>query len=313
MLAESHPRMVLTQQHLRVRLPERSSVQMVCVDAEWEKIERESSENPDVMISSEHLAYVCYTSGSTGKPKGVSVPHRAVVRLVKQNNYARLGAEEVMLQMSPLAFDVSTLEIWGSLLNGARLVVMKPGPQSAEEIGQALTEYGVTMLWLTAGLLPVMVDAQIEKLKQVRQLLAGGDVLSVTHVNRYLETMKDDGVLINGYGPTENTTFTSCHAMKKGDVIKGSVPIGRPIRNTQIYVLDEYLNPVPVGVVGELYLGGVGLARGYHNQPELTAQSFIPNPFSAEPGTRLGHPLRWTLSNSFAFGGSNAALVLGRE
>src|SRR2546430_9819646 len=115
----------------------------------------------------EHLAYVSYTSGSTGKPKGVSVPHRAVARLVKSNDYARLGTEEVILQFAPVAFDASTFEIWGSLLNGGRLVLMPPGPSSTEEIGRALVEYGVTTLWLTAGLFHLMVDEQLEKLKKV--------------------------------------------------------------------------------------------------------------------------------------------------
>jgi aspartate racemase len=219
MLGEARAGVVLTQQHLRELLPESPSVQLLCVDAEWESIAGESNENLGVDVSCEQLAYVSYTSGSTGKPKGVSVPHRAVVRLVKGNDYARLGADEVVLQFAPLAFDASTLEIWGSLLNGGRLVVMEPGPHSTEEIGQALLDYQVTTLWLTAGLFQVMVDEQLEKLKQVRQVLAGGDVLSVGHVNRYLAAIEQEAVLINGYGPTENTTFTCCHQMRKGEVI----------------------------------------------------------------------------------------------
>ncbi|HEV3316175.1 MAG TPA: amino acid adenylation domain-containing protein [Candidatus Angelobacter sp.] len=286
MLGECRVRVALTQYHLRELLPESPSVQLLCVDAEWESIAGESNENLGMEVSGEQLGYVSYTSGSTGRPKGVSVPHRAVVRLVKGNNYAGLGAEEVMLQFAPLAFDASTLEIWGSLLNGGRLAVMGPGPRSTEEIGQALVDYGVTTLWLTAGLFQVMVDEQLERLKQVRQVLAGGDVLSVGHVNRYLAAMEEGAVLINGYGPTENTTFTCCHQMRKGEVIGAKVPIGRPIGNTQVYVLDEEMQPVAVGVMGELYMGGEGLGRGYENDMGLTAEKFIPHLYG-KAGERL--------------------------
>jgi amino acid adenylation domain-containing protein/non-ribosomal peptide synthase protein (TIGR01720 family) len=295
MLKESQARLVLTQQRLLERLPDGMPVQVVCVDEKWDEIARESTSDPKMQVSGDHLAYVSYTSGSTGKPKGVSVPHRAVVRLVRDNDYARLGADEVFLQLAPLAFDASTFEIWGALLNGGRLAVMAPGPQSAEEIGQALRKYGVTTLWLTAGLFHIMVDEELEKLKQVRQVLAGGDVLSVVHVNRYLAQMNEGALLINGYGPTENTTFTCCHTMKKGESVEGTVPVGRPIGNTQVYVLNEDMQPVAVGAMGELYAGGEGLARGYENDPTLTAEKFVPHPYGAggERLYRTGDQVRW--------------------
>ena len=286
MLDESRAHLVLTQQCLRDLLPETAPAEIVCVDEQWRSIAGESAENLSGAFSGEHLAYVSYTSGSTGRPKGVSVPHQAVVRLVKNNDCALLGEDETILQLAPLAFDASTLEIWGSLLNGGRLVVMEPGPQPAEEIGRALLDHRVTTLWLTAGLFQVMVDEQLDKLKQTRQLLAGGDVLSVAHVNRYLAAIGEGGALINGYGPTENTTFTCCHRMVKGEAVKGAVPIGRPIANTQVYVLDEEMHPAPVGVAGELYIGGDGLARGYEHDPELTAERFVPHPFGKK-GERL--------------------------
>ena len=286
MLADSRLSIILTQQNLRERLSQNSKVRVISLDEEWESVAAEIRENPRVEISGKHLAYVSYTSGSTGKPKGVSVPHRGVVRLVKNNDCAHLEAGEVILQFAPLAFDASTLEIWGSLLNGGRLVIMPPGPRSAEEIAQALVEHRVTTLWLTAGLFHLMVDEQLEKLAQVRQLLAGGDVLSVHHVMRYLEAMPPDGVLINGYGPTENTTFTCCDTLRKGDTVQGTVPIGRPIRNTQVFVLNQDMQPVAVGVAGELYIGGAGLARGYEGDAALTAEKFVPHPYG-QAGERL--------------------------
>ncbi|HVF48754.1 MAG TPA: amino acid adenylation domain-containing protein, partial [Pyrinomonadaceae bacterium] len=286
MLEDAQVPVLLTQESLLDSLPAHWG-QVVCLDSDWESIEGSGDENPRVEVNPENLAYVIYTSGSTGKAKGVSVPHRAVVRLVKETNYAEFGAEEVFLQLAPISFDASTFEIWGSLLNGARLALMPPQSPSLEEIGAALGRYGVTTLWLTAGLFNLMTDERPEDLKQLRQLLAGGDVLSPSHVSKYLSGCDDNRRLINGYGPTEGTTFTCCHTMTRESEIDASVPIGTPLANTQVYVLDARMQLVPAGVVGNLYIGGDGLSRGYLNRPELTAEKFTPNPFSAEPGTRL--------------------------
>jgi amino acid adenylation domain-containing protein len=285
MMDDAQVSVLLTQAHLADLLAGRQ-VSLICLDTEWKKIARESESNPINGTTALNLAYVTYTSGSTGRPKGVCVPHRGVVRLVKRTNYVRLDAEETLLQFAPIAFDASTFEIWGALLNGARLAIMASAKPSLKELGTALRRYGVTTLWLTANLFQLMVDEQLEDLKTLRQLLAGGDVLPVPQVRRVLE--EAPGVtLINGYGPTENTTFTCCHPMTEQSAVGASVSIGRPISNTQIYLLDRHLQPVPVNLPAQLYIGGDGLARGYLNRPELTAQKFIPHPFSQSPGARL--------------------------
>ncbi|MEO7327231.1 MAG: amino acid adenylation domain-containing protein, partial [Minicystis sp.] len=231
------------------------------------------------------LAYLMYTSGSTGKPKGVCVPHRAVVRLVQATNYASFGADEVFLQLAPLAFDASTLELWGPLLNGGRLVVFPAERPSPETIGAVIREQGVSTMWLTAGLFNAMIDAYPEGLSTLRQLLIGGEALSVPHVEKGLRLLP--GVkLTNGYGPTEGTTFSCCHLIRVED-LAGSIPIGRPISNTVVYVLDGSRSLVPIGVPGELYIGGDGLSLGYLKRPELTAERFVADPFSTEPGAML--------------------------
>jgi amino acid adenylation domain-containing protein len=252
---------------------------VLCVDTEWSRIAAEPDTAPACEVTPERLAYVSYTSGSTGQPKGVCVPHRGVVRLVRNTNYATLGPDEVILQFAPIAFDASTFEIWGALLNGGHLVVYPPGLTSLAELGEFIERHRVTTLWLTAGLFHQMVEEQLGRLRNVRQLLAGGDVLSPTHVARVLQQLPGTR-LINGYGPTENTTFTCCHSIVAPPTAGRSVPIGRPIANTQVYILDRNLQPVPVGVPGELYAGGDGLARGYLNRPDLTAERFIPNPLA---------------------------------
>jgi non-ribosomal peptide synthetase component F len=210
---------------------------MTCLELGSDWFESEAGEwtTPESGASAESMAYVIYTSGSTGQPKGVAVPHRGVVRLVQQSNYVTLDETEVVLQMAPVSFDASTFEIWGALLNGARLVVMKAGRPSLGEIAATVAEQGVSTMWLTAGLFQVMAAEQLESLREVKQLLAGGDVLGVRAVQAVLDGAgRGERVLINGYGPTENTTFSCCHVMRAGEEVEESVPIGRPITNTRV-------------------------------------------------------------------------------
>lgn len=259
---------------------------LVSLDVDAADLKSESGDNLANVNTAESLAYVMYTSGSTGRPKGVMVDHRAVVRLVKNTNFVDLSEREVFLQFSPISFDASTLEIWAPLLNGGCLAIMPPETQSLDEIGAAIRRYGVTSMWLTAGLFNVMVEQRLDDLCPLRQLLVGGDVLSVTHIRKAVDGLPGCR-LINGYGPTEGTTFTCCHTITREDAQSTSIPIGKPISNTQVYLLDSTLQPVPLGEPGELCVGGDGLARGYLNQPELTAEKFVSHPFSDEPGTRV--------------------------
>jgi amino acid adenylation domain-containing protein/FkbH-like protein len=282
-------------------------LQILCVDS----LKGESRPDGEpAEINPDNLAYVSFTSGSTGRPKGVCVPHRAVVRLVKGADYATFHPNDVFLQLAPLSFDASTFEIWGALLNGATLAVFPPHTPSLGELGQFIRQHGITTLWLTSGLFHQMVDEQIENLRGVRQLLAGGDVLSVAHVQKALQHLPACR-LINGYGPTENTTFTCCHRVPAalGDV--RSVPIGRPIANTRVYVLDEELQPVPVGVSGELYAAGDGLAAGYLNQPELTAKKFLNHSIGQrrERLYKTGDCVRWLPDGALEFLGRADAQV----
>ncbi|HEX9942197.1 MAG TPA: amino acid adenylation domain-containing protein [Thermoanaerobaculia bacterium] len=232
------------------------------------------------------LLYVMYTSGSTGRPKGVAVTNRNVVRLVRESRFADLGPEQVFLQLAPISFDASTLEIWAPLANGGRLVLFPWRRVSLEDLGPALERWEITTLWLTAGLFHQMVDYRLDSLRSVRQLLAGGDILSPARVRRALEELPGTN-LINGYGPTEMTTFTCCHPMASPEEVAAPVPLGRPIGNTRVHVLDGEMQPVPVGVWGELYAGGGGLSRGYFGRPGLTAERYVPDPFVGEPGARL--------------------------
>jgi amino acid adenylation domain-containing protein len=260
----------------------------------------------DIVISGDSLAYVMYTSGSTGNPKGVAVPHRAVVRLVKQSAYVDFGPGEVFLQLAPVTFDASTLEVWGALLNGGRLVLMPPGAPNLAELGTVLKTEGVTVLWLTAGLFHLMVEQELEALACVSQVIAGGDVLSSDHVSRLLRAKGGNGTVVNGYGPTETTTFACCHRMSGDTELGQGVPIGSPIGNTQVYVLSEKMALVGHGMVGELYIGGDGLARGYCNRPGLTADRFVPHPFSTTGGERLyrtGDYVRWHADGALEFVG----------
>jgi amino acid adenylation domain-containing protein len=256
------------------------------LDADAAEIEAESGEPLALDGDADAAAYVMYTSGSTGRPKGIVVPHRGVVRLVRGADFVRMGADEAWLQLAPVSFDASTLEIWAPLLNGGRLVLFPGAQPTLDGLERTVREGGVTSLWLTAGLFNTVVDGRVGALAGVRQLLVGGDVLSVAHARRVLRA--HPGLrLVNGYGPTENTTFTCCHPVRGGDVEGAAIPIGGPVANSTAYVLDAALRPTPHGVPGELYTGGDGVARGYLNQPALTAARFVPDPFSPTPGARM--------------------------
>ncbi len=263
------------------------------------EIAHASTARPAAHATADHLAYVDFTSGSTGRPKGACVPHRAVARLVLNTSYLDIRPDDVFLQMSPLAFDASTLELWGPLLNGAKLAILAPHAPSLEELGRVIVQRGVTVLWLTSGLFQQMVDHQLDDLANLRCLLAGGDVLSVAHVKRVVERL--GCTLINGYGPTENTTFTCCYPIPRQLPAGASVPIGRPIANTTVYVLDAAGEPVPIGLPGELYTGGDGLARGYLHRPNLTAERFVPNPFGTGRLYRTGDRVRWRPDGNIEF------------
>ena len=260
---------------------------ILALDEAAEALALESADDPPHGVAADGLAYVIYTSGSTGTPKGVGVCHRGVVRLLFGQNYVRLTGAETLLQSSPLSFDASFFELWGALLHGGRCVLLPAVSPAAHELARVVREHGVSVLWLTASLFNAVVDEDPEALAGVRQLLVGGEALSVSHVGRALERLPATRI-VNGYGPTENTTFTCCHEVSRPlDPALGSIPIGRPVANTRVYVLDAGLTPAPVGVVGELYAAGAGLARGYLRRPGLTAERFLPDPFSSEPGARM--------------------------
>ena len=248
-------------------------------------------------VTPDDLVYVMYTSGSTGRPKGVAVPHRGIVRLLfGQDGYTRLGPDEVILQSTALSFDVSAFEIWGALVHGARLVLFPSAIPTARELREVIRRHGVTTMWLTTSVFNMVVDEDPECLAPLRQLDLGGEALSVPHVARAAAVLPTTR-LFNGYGPTECSVSATAHIISRPvDPTAASIPIGPPIANTTAYVLDRHLNPVPIGVPGELCLGGPGLARGYLNRPEETTARFIPDPFSTTAGARIyrtGDLARW--------------------
>ncbi|MCF2857581.1 amino acid adenylation domain-containing protein, partial [Pseudoalteromonas sp. SMS1] len=229
----------------------------------------------DINLKPSNLAYVIYTSGSTGQPKGVLTPHLAVVRLVNNQRFMTLDADTCMMQCANIAFDAATLELWGPLLNGGKVVLYSAGQLSPELLNNEIIQHSVNTLWLTAGFFREW-SHQIPENLPLKQLLAGGDVLDPEAIQR-TQTQLPDVQLINGYGPTENTTFSTTYAFKPGH--NGVAPIGKPLMSDSAYVLDCYGQLVAKGVIGELYIGGDGLARGYLNRPELTQARFIANPF----------------------------------
>ena len=286
MLEDTQAPVLLTQSHWDSRVPD-CSVHRVYLDPGWgmdaPAHSLASSAGSIGEIKSTNLAYINYTSGSTGRPKGVAIPHQGVLRLVCGTDYTQLDASRTLLQLSSISFDLATLEIWGALLHGGRCVLFPDnGLPDPQQLGQVIQTHGVTTLWLTAALFNTIVSETPEVLLGVKELLVGGEALSVAHIRQAQERLPGTQ-LINGYGPTESTTLACCYRIPAPlEANLMSIPIGLPIANTQIYILDTRLEPVPIGIPGELYIGGDGLAREYINRPELTQERFIPNPFRAD-------------------------------
>lgn len=292
MLEDANVSVLLTQEHLKGNLPP-TAVQVLCIDRAEQELAQFSQENLNSSATADNLAYVIYTSGSTGRPKGVEVPHRGVVRLLFGVDYAPLDGDQTILLLAPISFDASTLELWGPLLHGGTCVVYPHCVPNPRELERVLTEHRITCLWLTAALFNSVIDQRPQALASVPHLLTGGEALSVPHVRRALEALPHTQ-LVNGYGPTENTTFTCTYPIPRHlDPEVRSIPIGRPIGNTQVYIMDRHQRPVPIGVPGELYIGGDGLARGYLNRPQLTAEKFIHHPFSDNPASCLYRTGDW--------------------
>ena len=286
MLEDAQAPVLVSQRHLLESLP-RTSATVVCMDADQKVIAQENVENPGNEASAESLAYVIYTSGSTGKPKGVCVPHRAVIRLVKNTDYARLTSDDVVGQASNAAFDAATWEVWGALLGGARLVIL---PQdtvlSPRALGAAIEHNRISALFLTTALFNQMARENPAAFRPLRHLLFGGEAVETKWVREVLASGPPER-LLHVYGPTETTTFATWYPVERIKDDATTMPIGRPIANTEAYVLDAQLELVPVGVPGELYIGGPGVARGYLNRRQLTDERFVPNPFGEKPEARL--------------------------
>jgi len=255
------------------------------LDVSAPDLEAESNAPVTCAATNQHLAYVLYTSGSTGKPKGVAVPHRAIDRLVHRAGFSKLDPSVTILQAAPVAFDASTFEIWGALLNGGKLAVHPERVPTARGLKQSIERFGATTMWLTAALFNTVLDEDDQALRGLSELLTGGETLSVPHIRRALRSLPNTQ-LINGYGPTETTTFATCYRIPRElPESLTAIPIGKAIRRTRLYVLDETRKPVAPGTVGELYIGGHGVARGYLGNEALTRERFVDDPF--RPGEQV--------------------------
>ena len=283
-------------------IPDLPGVERINVEA----VGTDNTEDVHVLVESEAVAYVMYTSGSTGEPKGVMVPHRAITQLVLSNGYVEFNADDRVALAANPAFDATTMEVWGPLLNGGwSVVVSQEVLLDPEAYGGLLRDQGVTALLITPVLFNQYMEVIPDALAGLRYVLTGGDRADPASYGRIL----DEGgpvTVYNCYGPTETTTFSIVHEVECVGEGTQSVPIGRPVGNTRIYVLDEGGEPVPVGVAGELYIGGAGVARGYAGRAGLTAERFVADPFSGDPGARLyrtGDVGRWSSEGTLEFMG----------
>jgi amino acid adenylation domain-containing protein len=287
MLQDAQVPVLLTQQRLAGSLPTHRAT-VLCLDSMWETLARESDSNPVSDVGPDNLAYVIYTSGSTGKPKGVMNTHRGICnRLLWMQDRYQLTASDRVLQKTPFSFDVSVWEFFWPLLVGARLIVARPGghKDSAYLVG-LIRDQEITTIHFVPSMLQLFLEERgLEACTSLRRVICSGEALPYDLQERFFERLQAE--LHNLYGPTEAAVDVShWQCQPEGDP-RRSVPIGRPVANTQLYILDPHGQPVPIGVAGELHIGGVQVARGYLNRPELTTKTFIPDPFRNNPGARL--------------------------
>ncbi|WP_445327111.1 amino acid adenylation domain-containing protein [Xenorhabdus sp. PB30.3] len=308
MLRDAAPVAILTHTAHADKLSE-NHILTLLLDEQETGLPTQQLDNPTVHLTSKNLAYVIYTSGSTGQPKGVMVEHRSVLHLIINNSLVDIGPDDRVAHCANIAFDASTWEIWSALLNGGCLHII---PQTVlldpVHFSHSLIEGKVTALWLTVGLFNAYLDILMPMFGQLRYLLVGGDVLDPGKIRQVFSSESQPAYLINGYGPTETTTFAATYVITSPIDITRSIPIGRPLTDTQIYILDPKGMPVPVGVAGEIYIAGAGVARGYLNLPELTTERFLECPFSSEPDARMyktGDLGRWLSDGNIEYLGRN--------
>ena len=291
-LKEVAASMILTVTEAEASLPP-TEAQVLCLDRDWALVESRGAQIPcaneaTLELTSRDLAYVIFTSGSTGVPKGVAVPHCAILRLALNTNYVELGPTDRIAHLSNVCFDAATFEIWGALLNGASVVLVpKVVALDVDRLGAELERCKVSTLFVTTALFNELVAANDRIFKSVKQVLFGGEAVNPESVRRVLESGGAPRRLLHVYGPTECTTFATFYLVSDVEKDATTIPIGRPIANTTAYVLDKHGHPLPIGVPGELHLGGPGVAQGYLNQPELTGERFVADPFAADRTQRL--------------------------
>ncbi len=283
---DARPSFVLAHNDLVEQARERGLEKPVSLQKLLEESADSPETTPDIRNDPLDLLCVLFTSGSTGRPKGVMIPHRSVNQLVKGQNYAILDRHQVCMHLAPLAWDVGNFEIWAPLLNGARMAILPAPNPSVNDIAETIARHGVTEIFLSAALFHLMVDTRPEALLDLNTIMTGGDVLSPSHSRRLYEK-NPNCQLVNTYGPCEDMAISFFYKVPRNGMGDGSVPIGQPIRHTDVFVLDDDLQPVPDGEIGELCLDGDGLALGYINRPDLTEKAFLDHPFSDEPGARL--------------------------
>ena len=303
MIQDAQAQVIITEAAVAKNLPTHEAA-VICLEEAWPEISREPEQNLPHVATGGSRAYIMYTSGSTGSPKGIEILHRGIARLVMNTNYVRLGPDDRVAQISNCAFDASTWEIWGALLNGSQLIgLMKDLALSPPAFAAQIERRRITAMFLTTALFHLMAKECPTAFHNVRDLLVGGDTLS-PHWAREVLRQGPPRRLINAYGPTESTTFAAWRLIESVPDDATSIPIGKPLQNTRLYILDPQLRPAPVGEIGELYIGGDGLARGYVNRPELTRERFIDSPFHrGERIYKTGDLARWLPEGAIDFVG----------